>query len=85
MLLIWSVLLPDGLGFNIFWKTQFMMTSNGTMGLHSQPEFWSGNIVEQRDSKSTLDIHMSKKEIFVVTSPFDLGIFTAAENQKTTL
>ena len=55
------------------------------MGLHSQPEFWSGNIVEQRDSKSTLDIHMSKKEIFVVTSPFDLDIFTAAENQKTTL
>lgn len=85
MFLIWSVLLPDGLGFNIFWKTQFMMTSNSTMRLHSHPEFWSGNIVEQRDSEPILGIYTSEKEIFVVTSPFDLSIFTAAEKQKTTL
>lgn len=52
------------------------------MGLHSQPEFWSGNIVEQRDSKSTLDIRMSKKEIFVVTSPFDWGVLLLQETRK---
>ena len=55
------------------------------MRLHSHPEFWSGNIVEQRDSEPILGIYTSEKEIFVVTSPFDLGIFTAAEKQKTTL